>query len=138
MTIHKGLGINIVKHNKDKHNQNACDGTDDYSVMINIKCKTQLCDEWKNVTFLLIDEVSLLSQQLLCEIDHALRYAKEKYDDWFGGINIIFAGDFYQYPPVIGSPLYTPISMSNKIDNDNLKKMPWTFSMENYQYSYQF
>ena len=122
MTIHKGLGINIVKHNKHKHNQNASDSTEDYSVVINIKCKSQLREEWKNVTFLLIDEVSLLSQQLLCEIDHALRYAKEECNDWFGGINVIFAGDFYQYPPVIGSPLYTPISTSNKIDNDNLKK----------------
>jgi hypothetical protein len=29
---------------------------------------------------------------------------------WFRGVNVIFAGDFYQYPPVGGSPLYTPIS----------------------------
>ncbi|KAI5987252.1 hypothetical protein EDD15DRAFT_2116022, partial [Pisolithus albus] len=28
----------------------------------------------------------------------------------FGGITIIFAGDFFQYPPVGGAPLYTPIS----------------------------
>ncbi|KAG1725521.1 hypothetical protein EDB19DRAFT_1833755 [Suillus lakei] len=43
--------------------------------------------------------------------DHALRYAKEKPDLWFRGIAIIFAGDFYQFPPVGGSPLYMPISL---------------------------
>ena len=28
----------------------------------------------------------------------------------FGGINILFFGDFVQYPPVGGTPLYIPIS----------------------------
>lgn len=44
------------------------------------------------------------------QIDHALQYAKEKPDVWFGGVTIIFAGDFYQFPPVGGSPLYSPIT----------------------------
>lgn len=56
-----------------------------------------------------LDEVSLIGAQLLCQIDHALRFAKERQDEWFGGINVIFAGDFYQYPPVGSTPLYTPI-----------------------------
>ncbi|KAH7909525.1 hypothetical protein BJ138DRAFT_980302, partial [Hygrophoropsis aurantiaca] len=41
---------------------------------------------------------------------------------WFGGINIIFAGDFYQYPPVAGTPLYTPIPNSTKISNLEIRK----------------
>ncbi|KAG2746801.1 hypothetical protein P692DRAFT_20642764, partial [Suillus brevipes Sb2] len=61
------------------------------------------------VEYVLIDETSLLSLQLLAEIDHALRYAKERPNLWFGGIVVIFSGDFYQYPPVGGSALYTPI-----------------------------
>jgi len=64
----------------------------------------------ENVEYLLIDEVSLLSLQLLAQIDHALWYAKERPDQWFGGVHIIFAGDFYQFPPVGGSPLYSPIA----------------------------
>ncbi|KAI6126025.1 hypothetical protein EDD16DRAFT_1464929, partial [Pisolithus croceorrhizus] len=28
----------------------------------------------------------------------------------FGGVAMIFAGDFFQYPPVGGTPLYSPIS----------------------------
>jgi hypothetical protein len=83
MTVHKGLGIN----------------------------KTQVRDEWWNVDILLLDEASLLSAQLLCQIDHALRYVKECPDAWFGNVTMIFAGDFFQYLPVIGAALYTPISM---------------------------
>ncbi|KAH7909517.1 hypothetical protein BJ138DRAFT_982044, partial [Hygrophoropsis aurantiaca] len=40
----------------------------------------------------------------------------------FGGIHVIFAGDFYQYPPVAGTPLYTPISNSTKISNIEIRK----------------
>ncbi|KAG2153440.1 uncharacterized protein EDB93DRAFT_1082271 [Suillus bovinus] len=52
----------------------------------------------------------MLSLQLICDLDHALRYAKEKPDKYFGGAAFISSGDFYQYPPVGGTPLFSPIS----------------------------
>jgi hypothetical protein len=72
-----------------------------------------LRDKWQLVKVLFIDEISLLSEQLICEIDHALRYATERPDERFGGITIIFAGDFFQYPPIGGTPLYSPIPNAN-------------------------
>lgn len=109
MTIHKGLGLKISSNTKGKSCRKPGEDNDGYSVYISVRNRTMLRDEWKYVEYLFIDEVSLISAQLLCEIDHALRYAKEKFDVWFGGIHVIFAGDFYQYPPVGGSPLYSPI-----------------------------
>jgi len=50
----------------------------------------------------------MVSAELLCELDTALRYVKEK-EDWFGGINIIFSGDFYQHQPVKARALYVPV-----------------------------
>ena len=67
-------------------------------------------DEWHFVKVLLIDEISLLSVQLMCEVDHALHYVTENHGDWFGGITVIFSGDFFQHPPIGGTPLYNPIS----------------------------
>jgi hypothetical protein len=68
--------------------------------------------------------VSLVGLQLLAEIDHALRYAKEKPDVWFGGIVVIFAGDFYQFLPVGSSPLYTPISLyAGQSDSEVQKRL---------------
>ena len=110
MTVHKGLGIKIQSNKKKKKDQVANHGAEEYTVLVSVQNRMELRDEWKNVEILLIDEVSLLSAQLLSEIDHALRYAKEHPNDWFGNISVIFAGDFYQYPPVGGTPLYTPIS----------------------------
>jgi len=122
MTIHKGLGIKIKSSNKGKGNRDPGVSSQDLSILVTVQNRSQLRDEWRNVEFLFIDEVSLLSLQLLAEIDHALRFAKERPDLWFGGIVIIFAGDFYQYPPVGGSPLYTPISAYAGQNDAEIKK----------------
>ena len=122
MTIHKGLGIKIHSRRKGKGNREPGEDGEDLSVIISVKNRTQLRDEWKNVEFLLVDESSLLSLQLIAEIDHALRFAKETPDVWFGGVALIFAGDLFQYPPVGGSPLYTPISPHARQTNDKIQK----------------
>ncbi|KAG2750133.1 hypothetical protein P692DRAFT_20734276, partial [Suillus brevipes Sb2] len=72
MTIHKGLGIKIRSANKGKGNRDPGNGAEDLSVLVSIQNRTQIREEWKNVEFLLIDEVSLLSLQLIADIDHTL------------------------------------------------------------------
>ena len=108
MTVHKGLGISIALKPNGRGNRKAGESNEDYGVGISVKNRASIRDEWRRVLWLFIDEISLIGAQLLAQIDHALRYAKEN-DEWFGGINIIFAGDFYQYAPVGSTPLYTPI-----------------------------
>ena len=108
MTIHKGFGIKVKS--KGKSNCKLGESEEDYTILISVRDRTKLRDEWHFVKVLLIDEISLLSVQLMCEVDHALRYATENHGDWFGGITVIFAGDFFQHPPIGGTPLYNPIS----------------------------
>lgn len=123
MTVHKGLGIKIAKKDgRGKGGREIGESAEDLTVLVSVQNKAQLHDEWRNVDVVLIDEVSLTSAQLLCEIDQALRFAKEVYDEWFGGITVIFAGDFYQYPPVGGTPLYAPISATGKQTSEELLK----------------
>ncbi|KAF7770959.1 hypothetical protein Agabi119p4_6933 [Agaricus bisporus var. burnettii] len=121
MTIHKGLGLKIAKKDgRGKGSQEIGGSSEDFTVLVSIQNKALLRDEWKDVDVVLIDEISLTSAQLLCEIDQALRFAKERRDEWFGGITVVFAGDFYQYPPVGGTPLYTPIQRNGKFTSDEL------------------
>ena len=82
MTVHKGLGIiNKVKStDKGKGNRKLADNQEDYSVVITTQNKTKLRDEWRLVEIVIIDECSLLSAELLLEIDAALRFAKEVAD----------------------------------------------------------
>ena len=54
---------------------------------------------WTSTTVLVIDEVSMLSLKLfdaLNQIGKAVRRSSKP----FGGIQVIFSGDFYQLPPV--------------------------------------
>ncbi len=88
----------------------------DLYMRVSVKCRAELREEWKNVYFILIDEVSMVSQELLCENDIVLRDVASCPNDWFGGVNIIFAGYFYQHKPVKQCALYSPIPCKpNKI-----------------------
>ncbi|KAF8441320.1 hypothetical protein L210DRAFT_799274, partial [Boletus edulis BED1] len=61
--------------------------------------------------YLIIDEKSMLSRKFLARISSSIRTGKSLAgalgsDLAFGGINVILVGDFHQFPPVIGRPLY--------------------------------
>jgi len=51
------------------------------------------------VDVMLIDEVSMISMKIICQIDSIFRAIRESQMP-FGGVQIIMSGDFYQLPPV--------------------------------------
>lgn len=83
-------------------------------------------DNWKNTDILVVDEVSMMSQKLF-ELLDAIGKTIRKNSKPFGGIQLIFSGDFYQLPPV-----------GDKDDPETIKfcfeSMLWsqTFSKENH------
>lgn len=54
---------------------------------------------WKGTDILIVDEVSMMSQKLFEMLD-AIGKAVRHNTKAFGGIQVIFSGDFYQLPPV--------------------------------------
>jgi len=48
---------------------------------------------------IIIDEISMLSWKLFQEIEHVCRVVRENQKP-FGGIQMIFSGDFYQLKPI--------------------------------------
>ena len=81
---------------------------------------------WKHTDILIIDEVSMMSKKLFEMLD-AIGKAIRKSSKPFGGIQLIFSGDFYQLPPV-----------GDKLEPDTLKfcfeSSIWfdTFKLENH------
>jgi len=55
---------------------------------------------WNKIDLLIVDEVSMLSLKILMILDIIARKIKKKPDVPFGGIQLVFSGDFYQLPPV--------------------------------------
>lgn len=58
---------------------------------------------WNKVDILIIDEVSMMSLKLFEILDLLGRKIRKNLLKPFGGIQVVFSGDFYQLPPV-GSP----------------------------------
>ena len=59
---------------------------------------------WKkvlNTHILIIDEISMIGPGFLDGVDRVCRAIREKPDVAFGGIQVIFSGDFFQLPPVV-------------------------------------
>lgn len=87
-TIHRFAGIGLA--NKS---------IDDVINELFTKKKYKL-KNWYNLKCLIIDEVSMMSLKLLLILDSITKKVYNKPDLPFGGLQVIFSGDFYQLPPV--------------------------------------
>ena len=47
-----------------------------------------------------VDEISFADQNFINSMDEALRTLTQKRDKTFGGLPVVFVGDFFQLPPV--------------------------------------
>lgn len=85
-TLHSWSGIKLAK------------GTIDETIRQVIRNKKTV-SSWKNINILIVDEVSMMSKKIfdLCE---KLGRIIRKNENPFGGIQVIFTGDFFQLPPV--------------------------------------
>lgn len=59
-------------------------------------------DRWLKARILIVDEVSMMSADLFEKVDRVGRYARGEPDKPFGGVQLVFCGDFLQLPPVGG------------------------------------
>jgi len=60
----------------------------------------QQTDRLRSIDVLVIEEVSMVSGELLDNIDPVVRRIRCREHEPFGGIQIVFVGDFFQLPPV--------------------------------------
>jgi hypothetical protein len=97
-TMHTALALN--QHKKKGKSGNG-------------KTKTDLITMWMGVDYLFVDEVSMIGCNLLLQIHEVLVDAKGCTEP-FGGINVIFAGDFAQLPPVGQTKLFSRVKLSKE------------------------
>lgn len=85
-TIHSWSGIKLGKGAKDQ-------------IVFRIMRNATLAKAWRNIQVLVVDEVSMMSYkmfELLDEVGRSIRKSPLP----FGGIQLVFTGDFFQLPPI--------------------------------------
>lgn len=86
-TLHSWAGIGL------------CKNVEDHMIITRISMNKYKRKKWKQTNILIIDEVSMMSKrlfELLDQIGKKIRNSSKP----FGGIQVIFSGDFYQLPPI--------------------------------------
>ena len=63
-------------------------------------------DEFQDTKLIIIDEMSFTTEQDLEKAERNLRQLKQRIHDCYGGVNMVFSGDFRQLEPVNGVFLY--------------------------------
>lgn len=89
-TIHAWSGIGLAK---------GPQGT----IVDKVAKNKQKKKPWSSVDVLIIDEVSMMSQKIFEILDRIGKKVRKNPNQPFGGIQLVFSGDFYQLPPVSNS-----------------------------------
>lgn len=98
-----GIAASVV-HGQTFHSLVGMAGNNGYKSHHRIS--SDAIDAFAPVQILILDEVSMLGRSELSILDTHLRRLKECNDTKFGGVGVIFCGDFFQIPPVKKSPVY--------------------------------
>ena len=59
-------------------------------------------DQWKHVEMLIIDEISFMTVKMMKKLNTQLQICRGKRNKPYGGLSVIFAGDFCQLEPSEG------------------------------------
>ena len=76
------------------------------------------CKRWRTTDLLIIDEISMMSVELF-EMLNTLGQTIRKSSRPFGGIQVVFCGDFYQLPP-INSPFCFESPLWNSVFDESI------------------
>jgi ATP-dependent DNA helicase PIF1 len=89
-TIHSWSGIRLGKGSMD-------------DLLRMVLKHRRVVKEWRRIKTLILDECSMLSKKLFTVLEYIARKIRNNASP-FGGIQIVFLGDFFQLPPV-GDPI---------------------------------
>lgn len=86
-TIHSWSGIRLGKGNIN----------DIVNRVVRNRC---MAKNWKSTEVLIVDEVSMMSSKMFEILDQIGRAIRKNPGKPFGGIQLVFTGDFFQLPPI--------------------------------------
>ncbi|MBI5358627.1 AAA family ATPase [Candidatus Amesbacteria bacterium] len=109
ITIHSwsGIGIKTMLNKHDLHK---------------IATSQYIAKRVRRAKVLIIEEVSMLAPETLSMVDMVIRKITERQEP-FGGVQVVFSGDFFQLPPVVKRVME---------DNDTPDHNPYRIAYRNF------
>lgn len=101
-TAHHALGLTVTGNSQQARGQDT----------MKPETLNRLREEWMHRQLLGIDEISLIGGSLLHQINTRLQLIKGN-NQPFGGLHVLFFGDFHQLWPVRDKPLWFPTEKLN-------------------------
>lgn len=86
-TIHSWSGVKLAKGNSE-------------DIIRRVIRNRNFIKSWRGVEVLVIDEVSMMSSKMFDLLDNIGRVTRRNTSKPFGGIQLLFTGDFFQLPPI--------------------------------------
>jgi ATP-dependent DNA helicase PIF1 len=86
-TIHSWAGIGLGRETAPE-------------LVVKIKTNRRASRKWLDTQLLIVDEISMMTPDLLEKLDAIGRAIRKRPDSPFGGLQLVLSGDFCQLPPV--------------------------------------
>ena len=93
-TIHTFCGLGIAEEPLDQLKSRWLDPK-------NRGCYFKFMNIWKDLELLIIDEISMIQPDFLSKLNILVGLTRKRANEYFGGVQIVFLGDFLQLPPVM-------------------------------------
>lgn len=88
----------------------------------------------RNAKILIIDEISMLPPDTLSSVDEVCREIKQNRDS-FGGMQVVFVGDFFQLPPIIKRQVTQSENQYLDLDIDEKKEKLFAYDSDSWNYA---
>ena len=82
-------------------NKQSEETTNKNSLLSKMRMTTEKKKIFQELELLIIDEISMVRCDMLDAVDTVLRHIRRRYNERFGGVQVLFIGDMFQLPPVI-------------------------------------
>ncbi|QEC68181.1 AAA family ATPase [Panacibacter ginsenosidivorans] len=127
-TIHSFFQLPFTPYvPESKGFQRSEESIDRHHLLGRIKMNSDRRKVLQQLELLIIDEISMVRCDVLDAIDVVLRHFRFRYNEPFGGVQLLFIGDMFQLPPVVQddewkilSPFYkSPFFFDSKVLKDD-------------------
>ncbi len=92
-----------------------------------IASNKRVIEHARGTNVLIIDEVSMLSRDILSMVDVVLREVRGR-DYPFGGMQVVLVGDFFQLPPVVRSGRRERDTGTDDVEYEDMPQAPFAFT----------